>query len=337
MNFTPRQFLSAMLLGLLVSHAQAQTSEGTAEVLGVQVSRLETSPMGSFKGTLPGNLFASNLAVENWNTGTAVLLRIPAPRGAWLLPQAPKLISFQDDTRKDLSRTPEGVAADPFNRRTPVTFVFHGDTGDMYVCVASLRAPSVSATKVGGEIEVAYSGEPVATVTEPIAPEVGTVVAVGPFTVKVLEVRERTASEGPPPMQQPSQLPPTMRGLPPEGTPMPTLPPGQTLPPGAMTPQQLSERVQSRPPAQMQPSKRMAVKCELIAPAGGWIPVKLSVSDSKGNVSKFSPELLGNSSFTFTFSVKELAPFRVKLEAVNTDKAPVARIKFSSSIGVSKE
>jgi hypothetical protein len=281
-------------------------------------------------------MFASNLAVDNWNSGTAVLLRIPCPRGARLLPQAPKLLSFQDDTRKDLTRVPEGAASDPFNKRTPVSYVLHGESGDMFVCVASLRAPAQTATKVGGEIEIAYSGEPVATVTEPIPAEVGTTVAIGSFTVKVLEVRERTASEGAPPMQPPTQLPPTMRGLPPDGK-MPTPPPGFVIPPGAITPEQQLERTQIRQPAQIPQGKRMAIKCELTSPVDGWIPVKLSVSDSKGNVSKFNPDLLGNGSFTFTFTVKEVAPFRVKLEAVNITNAPTAKIKFNTSLGVARE
>jgi hypothetical protein len=325
--------LATFVIGALATNLRAQS----AEVLGVQVSRLETSPMGNFKGALPGNLFTSNLSVDSWNSGTAVLLKIPSPRGARLLPQAPKLVSFQDDTNKDLARLPEGAASDPFNRRTPVTYVLNGETGDLYVCVASLRAPASNATKISGEIEVAYAaGDPVATVTEPITPEAGTVVAVGPFTVKVIEVRERTANENVPPMPQPSQLPPTMRGLPPEGK-MPTPPPGFVIPPGAITPEQQAERTQNRPPVHTQTGKRMAIKCELITPEGGWIPVKLSVSDSKGNVSKFSPELLGNGSFTFTFSVKEVAPFRVKLEAVNTSSAPSAKIKFNTTLGVARE
>lgn len=328
----PKIALLATVIGALATNLQAQT----AEVLAVQVSRLQTEMGGDYRGAIP-NLFTNNLAVGNWNSGTAVLLKIPSPQNAWILPKAPRLVSFADDTGKDLNRVPEGAAADQFNRRTPVSFLTNGETGDMFVCVASLRAPAQAATKITGEIEIDYfAGSPAATVTEPIEPKAGTVLTVGPFTVKILEVRERTASEGPPPMPQ-TQLPPTMRGLPPEGK-MPSPPPGFVIPPGAITPEQQAERTQSRQPEHVQSGKRMAVKCELITPEGStWIPARLSVADSKNNITKIRPELLSNSSFTFTFTVRELAPFRIKLEAVNTANAPTAKIKFTTALGVSKE
>ena len=330
----PKFALLATIIGALTTNLQAQS----AEVLAVQVSRLETEMGGNYQGALP-NLFTMNLAVGNWNSGTAVLLRIPSPQNAWILPKAPRLAAFVDDTGKDLNRVPEGAAADTFGKRAPVSFVTNSETGDMYVCVASLRAPAQAATKITGEIEIDYfAGNPAATVTEPIEPKVGTVLTVGPFTVKILEVRERTAGEMSQPPTHQMQLPPTMRGLPPEGTPMPTLPPGQTLPPGMMTPEQISERINARPVSQAKASKRIAVKCELLTPEGStWIPARLSVLDARNNVTKFRPEILNNSGFTFTFSIKELTPFRIKLEAVNTANAPTAKIKFSTSLGVSRD
>lgn len=289
----------------LVSVAHAQT---TAEVLAVQVSRLPFGPFGAYEGKLPDRVNSFQLGVQNWNAGTAVLLRLPAPQNGRIAPTAPRLLSFADDAGRDLTKIPEGAPLDDSGRRKPISFEQNAATGELFIVIASMRAPSPRATRLAGEIELDLAaGAEAAKESQPVQPRAGEVAAVAPFTVKITGAKKREPGEE--------------RKMHPEA------------------PAWLAEQMK-RTGAKDQPQDPgVLVSFDLVTDAGTtWRATKIEAIDSEGKTWSFdvTPSATPTTP-SYSITVQKPNPIRFRVTAINTGAVQSVRVKFQTALGVGLE
>lgn len=290
----------------LVSVAHAQS---TAEVLAVQVSRLPTGPFGNYDGQLPNSIPSFDLGVQNWNSGTAVLLRLPAPQSGRIAPTTPRLVTFADDAGRDLTKAPEGAPADDMGRRKPIAATSHPTTGELYITVASLRAPSPRATRIAGEIELDIAaGAEGAKESKPVQPRPGEAADLAPFTVTITAVKKREAGE--------------QRIMPPEA------------------PAWLAEQMKRPGMPGTQDQKQdpgVLVSFDLKSAPGPWRAIKLEVRDSEGKTWSFDVTPTEKTNASYSITVQKPNPLTFKVTAINTVNVQPVRIKFNTALGVGVE
>lgn len=156
------------------------------ELLAVQTGILPRSAHGVGKGDFPHHIHANPFEFGEWATGTNVLLRTKLPTGAVYSKEPGKLISFTDDTGKNLARAAEGASLP--REFEPVVTLFDEKNGDLYVAVRGLRAPSKKSTSVSGELEI-VTGTGQAQKVESLAflPSQARVVKAGSITLNVVK------------------------------------------------------------------------------------------------------------------------------------------------------
>ncbi len=314
--------MRSVILASLFLAAVAQ-AQPTPEVLAVQVSRLPADPFQKHGGALPDTVFAFDMGVQNWNSGTAVLLRLPASATARIGPGELRLVMFKDDAGTDLTIQPKDAPEDPFNKRKPVSLVIDKKTGDAYVVVASLRPTSSTATRVAGEFEVpVLSSNETHKTSSPIEPKPGAVADLAPFSVKITDVKELAAGEGPE---------------------IPTIP-EPPIPPGAKRFPEPPKMSDGRPTELHDPSRptsnepRTKVSFNLCAePGSQWLATKLEVKSADGKVTSFDTNSISDTHDNygrFSITRPKLSPLTFKVTAVNLGTSQTVTIKFMTGLGI---
>lgn len=293
------------ILSLLSFPASLAFAQATAEVVALQVSRLPVSSFSGFalEGALPEPATPFDLSVRNWNTGTAVLLRLPTS----VKVQSSRLVSLTDDTGKDLAKLPEGAAPND-DRIKPVSVTSAGN--ELFICVATRRAPSPKATRIAGELELTgiTTTDTNAKESAPVTPKVGATVNLAPFSITLGElaaVSDQPASPFPPGVTPP----PNYR------------PPPQ--PPAAKDDKRPRVRL-SLDLAQTQPTPWQVIKVEATDTATKQVHTLHDGSALTLPV-RLSCTLRSNNALTF------------KITAVNASSAKTIPVKFSTSLGVAAE
>lgn len=316
-----RSAILAFLILATVAHAQP-----TAEVLAVQVSRLPADPFQKHGGELPNTVFTFDMGLANWNSGTAVLLKLPASSTARIGPNEPRLLMFKDDTGADLTIQPVNAPEDTFQRRKPISLVTDTKTGDAYVVVASYRPTNPKATRIAGEFEVTMlSGAETTKTGAPIEPKPDAVADLSPFSVKITEVKQLAPGEKP-------ELP---------GMPEPPMPPGAKRfpePPKVMD---------GRPPELADPSRptsnepRTKVSFNLRAePNSQWLATKLEVMSADGKTNSFDTNSISpthDNYGRFSITRPKASPLIFKVTAVNLGTSQTVTYKFVTGLGIGRE
>jgi hypothetical protein len=324
------KFSALLLVPLLIAGTAHAQSVVDAQVIAVQVSRLPSGSFSPYQGRLPDDMRAFDLALREWNAGTAILLRLAPNKDAKFKFTDARLISFQDDAGKNLAKLPEGAGEDTFNRRMPVTFVQSASTGEVLICVASLRSPSAKASRLAGEIEFdMVLGSDAAKESEPVTPKEGATVIVGPYRVTITGLKRVEASDMTAPSAQ--RMPPhTMQpdaGMSPD------------MPPGVNRRQRSGQQMPSQPqqPQDTAPRVQMTFRVEAMQATTWKLTSVAIVEAASGSESKFEIPDGFTTSQVFSTTLRNNNPLKFKISVFNAATKTTTKVRFNTSLGVSEE
>ena len=273
-----------------------------SQVLAVQAGILPTSPHGAGKGEVPQELRSNPFEFGDWPSGTGLLLRTKLPDGAQPSLQDHTIISFVDDTGKNLAKLPEGVGFKGFGGREfkPVVALFDTKTQDVYVAVRSLKSPNQKATKVFGEIALSIAhGEAPTVESVAFSPSRGQGVNVGPFVLSISEY-------GRP--QEDSQR---SRNAPPGFPSQPPMPANMKfLQYSILDPKKTGQKISS---------------VEILG-SGGKVLSKTDKTD-----------FVIGTEHTYGVYISEAGPLKIRIAVLDPTKLETFPITFQTSIGVSEE
>lgn len=292
---------SLAILSLLALPVSLLSAQVTAEVMALQVSRLPLSAFSGFsiEGALPEPASSFDLSVRNWNAGTAILLRVPTS----VRVQSARLVSLVDDTGKDLAKLPEGAAPGD-DRIKPVSHT--SSSTDLFICIATRRAPAPKATRISGEVELTGIGNADTNAKEsaPVAPKAGSVVNVAPFSLTIADLSAATEQ------------------------------PGNPFPPGVTPPANFKPHQQ---PKDDRPRVRMSLDLAQTQPTA-WQVIKVEATDT---VTKQLHTLHDGSALTLPMrlscTLRNSNALVFRITAVNSTSAKTIPVKFTSSLGVAAE
>ncbi len=191
-----KAFSFLAFLFCLLAGAQAQETVLPAQVLSLASGVIKNDHLGYHSGGLPWRSAGKTFAPGEWASGTSILLQVEIPSGYLLNPQGCRLLSFVDDTGKNLAEpTREGPG---FGRDKPLEFAVNDTGTEALVSVRSSECPNKGANKISGEVElVLLAAETETAESKPIPARVGSKVAVGPVEIEITKFSHGETQEIP--------------------------------------------------------------------------------------------------------------------------------------------
>lgn len=189
--------------------AAAGQEELPCEVLAISAGILKKGPFGLNSGELPWRSSELGSGPSEWASGTSVLLLAKLPAGSRVLPQGARLLSFVDDTGKNLAKPPEGASAEPHGipgRDRPLVVSANEAGTEALIALRSLKCPNKGANKISGEVEIALTSAPEASAeSKPVPARAGTKTAAGPVEIAITRFGRQDVRSRPPGMPAPTQ------------------------------------------------------------------------------------------------------------------------------------